>query len=57
MPTGFDYASSSSASVSAAQRLYAVISSWTINMHQVIVLSDFYYTRTVHDRLPQRQAA
>jgi hypothetical protein len=57
MPTGLDHASSSSASVDAAHQLYTEMLSWTVDMHQVIVLGDLNETRTVHDRLPLRQAA
>jgi exonuclease III len=31
--------------------------SWTVEMHQIIVLGDLNETRTVYDRLPLRQAA
>jgi exonuclease III len=55
MPTGLDHASSSSASVDTAHQLYAEMLSWTVDMHQVIVLGDLNETRTVHDRSPLRQ--
>jgi exonuclease III len=57
MPTGLDHASSSLASVDTAQQLYAEMLSWTVDMHQVIVLGDLNEMRTVHDRLPLRQPA
>jgi exonuclease III len=56
MLTGLDHALLSLASVDTAHQLYAEMLSWTIDMHQVIVLGDLNETRTVHDRLPLRQA-
>jgi exonuclease III len=57
MPTGLDHASSSSASVDTAHQLYAEMLSWTVDMHQIIMLGAFNETRTVHNPLPLRQAA
>lgn len=56
MPTGIDHSAASSPARKQAAQLYAMLSRWSVGMHQVIIMGDLNETLTHWDRFPQPPA-